>query len=304
VRLASAILAATLTTCVAGFHGRAAAEIARSITNGTVDDGDPAVVALLSSGRAYCTGTVIAGRWVLTAAHCLQPAMSPSEVYIGGSPAAGGARLEIVRVIVHPQFSELGLQNDVGLVEIAGAAPVTPLPLMQKPLDEASVGSLVRLVGFGSSSDTDRDAALKRSGTARVSAVDQQKLTLEPAPSEPCLTDSGAPVLEEIDGLERVVGVTSSGDARCASYARAARVDAFVDGFILPAIDGPQTSGCGQAPDGAPGASLLVLGFTLLRTRGRGRSMLRARGDDDDRRPETRRTRDDPCPPAHGPRGR
>jgi len=70
---AIAILGAILTTSLIGCgaaDSRATAEISRSITNGTMDDGDPAVVALLFSGQAYCTGTVIAGRWVLTAAHC------------------------------------------------------------------------------------------------------------------------------------------------------------------------------------------------------------------------------------------
>jgi len=270
---AIAILGAILTTSLIGCgaaDSRATAEISRSITNGTMDDGDPAVVALLFSGQAYCTGTVIAGRWVLTAAHCLQPPMSPSEVYVGTSPVAGGVRLAVARTLVHPRFNFIGLQNDLGLVELVEPAPSTPLPLRKEPLDPGWIGSMVRLVGFGSSSGLAKENAVKRSGTAKISALDPQKLTLQPAPSDACLTDSGAPILEEVEGLERVIGVISSGDAQCQDHARAVRVDPFVDDFILPAIDGPERGyGCQPVPDRAPGPSLLVLTLTLVRSAAR-----------------------------------
>jgi secreted trypsin-like serine protease len=116
VRSAIAIVGASLMTWSIGCapaDTRATVEIAQSITNGTVDEGDSAVVALLASGQAYCTGTVVAERLVLTAAHCLQPPMSPSEVYIGKRPPADGQRRAVARTIVHPRFSFIGLQNDL-----------------------------------------------------------------------------------------------------------------------------------------------------------------------------------------------
>jgi secreted trypsin-like serine protease len=251
---------------------RATVESARSITNGTLDEGDSAVVALLASGQAYCTGTVVADRWVLTAAHCLQPPMSPSEVYIGKSPPADGQRRAVARTIVHPRFSFFGLQNDLGLVELVDPAPVTPLPLMREPPDQAWVGSMVRLVGFGSTSSTDREAPLKRTGTAKVTALAQQKFTFQGAPSQTCLTDSGAPVLHERDGVEYLAGVSSSGDAHCREYAHAVLVDAFADDFILPAIaDSGRSYGCQPVPVRGPGPSVLVLALVLLRAAARTR---------------------------------
>jgi len=98
----------------------------------------------------------------------------------------------------------------------------------------------------------------------------QQKFTLQGAPSQTCLADSGAPALDEEDGVEYVVGVSSSGDAHCQEHAQAVRVDAFADDFILPAIDESARSyGCQQVPDRAPGLSFPVLTLVLLQAAAR-----------------------------------
>ena len=264
----SAILGASLITWIGGCgpsDTRPTVELASAITSGTVDEGDSAVVALLSSGQAYCTGTVVADRWVLTAAHCLQ-SMSPSEVYVGTRPSAGGQRLQVARTIIHPRFNFIGLENDLGLVQLAVPAPMTPLRLMRQPLDQAWVGSTVRLVGFGSTSSTDTEPPLKRTGMGRITVLDTQKFTLQGAPSQTCITDSGAPALYDQDGVDYVVGVSSSGDAHCQEYARIVRVDAYADDFILGTIGGPDSHGCQASPAGtAPGPPLLVFALMFLR---------------------------------------
>jgi secreted trypsin-like serine protease len=265
IRPLGASLLISFAACMAG-DGRTTAELSSDITSGTVDEGDSAVVALLSSGQAYCTGTVVGDRWVLTAAHCLQ-LMTPSQVYLGTRPAADGQRLQVARTVIHPRFSFIGLQDDIGLVELVERAPVEPLPLMEQPLDPAIAGSTVRLVGFGTISSTDTGPPLKRTGTARISALDAQKLTLQGAPSQTCLTDSGAPVLYRLDGREYVAGVASSGDAQCQQYARAVRVDASSQDFILPEMAG-HSGGCQTAP----GPSLPFLALALLRAAARTRN--------------------------------
>lgn len=265
IRPLGASLLISVGACAAG-DSRTTVELSSDITSGTVDEGDSAVVALLSSGQAYCTGTVVGDRWVLTAAHCLQ-LMTPSQVYLGTRPSAGGQRLQVARTVIHPRFSFIGLQDDIGLVELVERAPVEPLPLMEQPLDPAIAGSTVRLIGFGTTSSTDTDPPLKRTGTARISALDAQKLTLQGAPSQTCLTDSGAPVLYQLDGREYVAGVASSGDAQCQQYARAVRVDASSHDFILPEMAG-HAGGCQTAP--VP--SLLILALVLLRAGARVRN--------------------------------
>ena len=58
---------------------------ADAIIGGTVDNGDPGVVLMMASdGNTgwWCTGTVIATRLVLTAAHCVEDAGSSTKIKV------------------------------------------------------------------------------------------------------------------------------------------------------------------------------------------------------------------------------
>lgn len=77
------------------------------------------------NGVLVCSGTLIDNNWIVTAAHCLDGA-GITNITLGGHNAAdsseeGRQSFNVKQVILHPDFSPLTLQNDIGLIELAGS---------------------------------------------------------------------------------------------------------------------------------------------------------------------------------------
>jgi len=231
---AAAALAAAQVSCSSVDGADAVGASQAAITQGTPTTGDLGVVALLESGTLVCTATLVAPRVLLTAAHCLPDGAMP-QAFFGESPQAGGTSLALLDTIRHPEFDATTLTNDVALALLSDAAPsgATPWPLPAAPLGASAVGLPLRLVGFGRTGPNDMTAPQKRQGTAVVASLSSQELTFTPSPSQTCSGDSGGPAFATLDGVEVVVGVTSSGDPQCDQRAVDMRVDAYAS-FIEP----------------------------------------------------------------------
>ncbi|MBK7533820.1 MAG: S1 family peptidase [Myxococcales bacterium] len=197
------------------------------ITQGAVNDGDPAVVGIVIGGTIACTGLVVHPRIVLTAAHCIAPT-APSAVLVGSS-AATGLAITVMRARRHPHAALDSVGADLAYLVLTRDAAVMPVAIGS--LASADVGADVRVVGFGRATPDDVTAGTKREGISRLDALAERMLSLTPHPSLPCRGDSGGPVFLG----ERVVGLVSEGDSACMGESRAVRLDANT-AFLGPVL--------------------------------------------------------------------
>ncbi len=225
---------------------------AQPIVNGTVDTGDPAVVSLTYLGQSFCTGTLVSPRVVVTAAHCIDPAVTGGvpvddlDVFIGTNTMAGGTTIHLVDGRMHPGWDLDSLANDIACVELAGPASVDPVKMNRMPLAAGHIGDPIRLVGFGSTSSDMMGGGVKRQALSMVLGVNETTITYGDTPGQTCFGDSGGPGFMTMpDGVEYFAGVTSAGDEECAVFGIDTRVDAYIESFIQPCIDAAGPTECG-----------------------------------------------------------
>ena len=256
--------------------------------------GDFPTVVAIEVGQGLCTGTLIADEWIMTAAHCLLPAIvgSPDLPTLVKSirvvfesvdvSKAGGRAIGASEVFGDPKFDVNNLgQHDMGLIHLAsaydGAAP-TPVNFTH---DKAPVGVSVAMVGFGESvsgnpgsagtelmlsSELTEACALVPGGMGLPVLSDDNVLCFSQTSGKgKCEGDSGGPSFAMIGATLTVVGVTSFGDQDCAQFGVDTRTDAEHDFLIehLPDLDSGGGGCCDAGHKGGP-TSGICLGIVLL----------------------------------------
>ncbi len=206
--------------------------------------------AAIFSGSRRCSGSVVAARWVLTAAHCRL--RKGDVVYVGGASAKDGGRRIISAIHRHPCFrrSRHSVICDIALVRLnriigRDASPI----LLNADVYSPHEGAIVRVTGYG------RDMFRVR---GRLRAIDIDNVSLNDCRrafigarmnaiaaglsvrhhicanhfscgASVCFGDSGGPLISrDKSGSLIQIGVTSYGGPRCGSrtvpdvYARVA----------------------------------------------------------------------------------
>lgn len=172
----------------------------------------PAVISLGRAGDA----TLIAPRWLITAAHVARAVDGRGVKSI----RVGSADVGISRIVLHPEWRDLG-EHDVALIQLA--APVTeiaPTALYRGSLERGQVATLVGHGGYGTGNDRTRhEDGRRRGATSRVDSVSAAWLyfsfdeppkgtELEGAPGP---GDSGGPALLTVNCATLVAGISSAG---------------------------------------------------------------------------------------------
>ena len=185
------------------------------IVNGSTTSDFPQVVTLFAVDRNgyggnFCSGTLIAPTWVLTAAHCVEAMSSDFRGYdlyvVAGSDLDSNRGItEYVQAASwaeHPRYDAVNLQNDIGIVELTSRMAMDFMPVNKDAISSRDMGDDYRYVGWGITSDNAQDSTKKR--TADLPAYDYDGQVLyasDPTDQQNvCSGDSGGAGLEMLSG--------------------------------------------------------------------------------------------------------
>lgn len=215
-----------------------------------------------------CGGAVIASTWVLTASHCVVNQREEELVVVTGRTRIGVdeplTRVHnVTEIIMHPDYNNSTLDNDVALLRLETPAAVPPIALARPgdPEGFGAVGQTATVIGWGVA---DLDT---REQTADLQEVDVPIVSSEPwgylndtihvvagfpeeGGKDSCQGDSGGPLfVHDANNNPVHIGVVSFGTGDCAEaghagvYARTSTFAHWIQQNIIEQGGGIFTAG-------------------------------------------------------------
>ncbi len=230
-----------------------------------------ALVRNSGSRSAYCSGTYVGARTVVTAAHCLVGVLSSSiSAYFGlnteqswsacqsGDSSACNSFISATEHRVHPSYAgDFGCSTsgyDIGVIRLAEEpVSVEPIPHLRRTIgltDNDEGRTTLIFSGFGRTETEIRSQKMTITGVLAavggksvVSPVcrinlHETEIYYTQEDGGPCFGDSGGPAFVYRGSHLYLAGITSWGDIGCAQFGVSSRVDRlqdFIDDFMAEA---------------------------------------------------------------------
>jgi secreted trypsin-like serine protease len=156
---AAALAAAALVTPYAVANASDGGGIGPKIVGGGTVSSAPWAAGLYTGSGFFCSGTIIASRWVLSARHCVE-AYTAQYVRVGNVRMGQGTRATVSRVVKTANA-------DLALLQLSSAVSATYAPLASS---DPGAGVNVDIYGWGTTSREDESTLsdVLKKGTLRV----------------------------------------------------------------------------------------------------------------------------------------